>query len=195
MSDHEVKRGNWRCPACQTELPPGARECIRCDAVVLYDHWQVYTGRAGFIRDGRMALLFTYPLWIAACWSTYACVLFLPSVAALILFGIRANAERLFRAGCLLLITWLPYPLLWYLERLHVNQEVLGMIGAGVFFVTGLYSLSYLVNAYHHPLTSIPPWCCQLCGYPLYALTEPRCPECGKSFDPTTIPAEPPVVS
>ena len=27
------------------------------------------------------------------------------------------------------------------------------------------------------------PWECQSCGYPLYGLTEPRCPECGTSFD------------
>src|SRR3954464_7844824 len=29
---------------------------------------------------------------------------------------------------------------------------------------------------------------CEQCGYDLRALTEPRCPECGKPFDPTAAP-------
>lgn len=31
------------------------------------------------------------------------------------------------------------------------------------------------------------PWQCQQCGYPLFGLSEPRCPECGQTFDPATM--------
>lgn len=33
--------------------------------------------------------------------------------------------------------------------------------------------------------------CCQTCGYSLRGLTEPRCPECGMQFDPSTEPFPP----
>jgi hypothetical protein len=32
---------------------------------------------------------------------------------------------------------------------------------------------------------------CQQCGYLLYGLIEPRCPECGTPFDPMAVPAMP----
>ncbi len=31
------------------------------------------------------------------------------------------------------------------------------------------------------------PWECLECGYLLYGLTEPRCPECGRVFDPAVL--------
>lgn len=31
------------------------------------------------------------------------------------------------------------------------------------------------------------PWGCDQCGYLLYGLTEPRCPECGTPFDPSRL--------
>jgi len=34
------------------------------------------------------------------------------------------------------------------------------------------------------------PGCCEECGYPLSALTEPRCPECGTPFDPEWVADE-----
>ena len=33
-----------------------------------------------------------------------------------------------------------------------------------------------------------PPGHCQQCGYNLTGLPEPRCPECGTEFDPSTVP-------
>lgn len=32
---------------------------------------------------------------------------------------------------------------------------------------------------------------CRRCGYLLYGLPDPRCPECGTPFDPRTVPAKP----
>jgi hypothetical protein len=32
---------------------------------------------------------------------------------------------------------------------------------------------------------ALPPGHCVICGYNLFGLTEPRCPECGRPFDPT----------
>lgn len=37
-----------------------------------------------------------------------------------------------------------------------------------------------------------PAWLCKDCGYPLYGLTGPRCPECGRRFDPEAVPKAPP---
>jgi len=30
-------------------------------------------------------------------------------------------------------------------------------------------------------------WQCQDCGYPLVGLEKPRCPECGRAFDPRSV--------
>jgi len=34
------------------------------------------------------------------------------------------------------------------------------------------------------------PWACASCGYLLYGLVEPRCPECGQPFDPAGVPID-----
>jgi hypothetical protein len=35
---------------------------------------------------------------------------------------------------------------------------------------------------------------CAACGYPLFGLPGPRCPECGRAFDPSEVPDAPPVI-
>jgi hypothetical protein len=39
------------------------------------------------------------------------------------------------------------------------------------------------------------PWTCSRCGYLLYGLVEPRCPECGQAFDPAEFAGLPPPAS
>lgn len=37
----------------------------------------------------------------------------------------------------------------------------------------------------------LPKWLCLGCGYPLFGLTQPICPECGKAFNLDDVPAMP----
>lgn len=61
-----------------------------------------------------------------------------------------------------------------------------------------------IMGAGHTVLSSLPTWCvlqrilvpadpsrCENCGYLLYGLTQPRCPECGRSFDPALMTQTP----
>ena len=59
----------------------------------------------------------------------------------------------------------------------------LGMIYTAALFlpVVGLFR--------NHFGKSSPAWLCSQCDYPLFNLTEPICPECGKPFDPNKVPA------
>lgn len=41
----------------------------------------------------------------------------------------------------------------------------------------------------------VEPWTCIGCGYLLYGLPEPRCPECGRPFDPAAFAGLPPPAS
>jgi hypothetical protein len=53
-------------------------------------------------------------------------------------------------------------------------------MGAVFLFVT----LPYALWARSHAPPCYHPWQCARCGYLLYGLSEPRCPECGSPFDP-----------
>lgn len=60
-----------------------------------------------------------------------------------------------------------------------------------VLFVAGVYCavmtpISILIYRRHQRQGW--PWECARCGYLLFGLTEPRCPECGLGFDPASIP-------
>jgi hypothetical protein len=56
------------------------------------------------------------------------------------------------------------------------------------FFWMGLlYSAfaAWLTRKTYRTLVAYKPWQCQHCGYVLFGLSEPRCPECGRPFSPT----------
>lgn len=62
---------------------------------------------------------------------------------------------------------------------LYLLTFTFGILGGGSILL--LCSIAYLRNRYW-PL--VPAGHCRVCGYDLYGLPEPRCPECGTPFDP-----------
>jgi hypothetical protein len=62
----------------------------------------------------------------------------------------------------------------------HQAGEPLTLIGA--LYVFGMLPVSVL--AWQNPPREVDPAVCVRCGYSLFGLHEPRCPECGTPFDP-----------
>jgi hypothetical protein len=48
-------------------------------------------------------------------------------------------------------------------------------------------TLAAVIWAWRHAPVIRLPWECERCGYLLYGLTAPRCPECGTAFDPAKL--------
>jgi hypothetical protein len=66
----------------------------------------------------------------------------------------------------------------WDAVGFHLASESFSLISAG------WVGLAILLYAGRHILRSPPtPGTCRRCGYDLRGLPEPRCPECGTSFD------------
>ncbi|MBX2851469.1 MAG: hypothetical protein KTR15_06975 [Phycisphaeraceae bacterium] len=59
--------------------------------------------------------------------------------------------------------------------------------GIGIFFSAAFAYPIYQAFRYDFANTT-PPWLCQDCAYPLLGVQVPTCPECGKPFDPETVP-------
>lgn len=79
---------------------------------------------------------------------------------------------------------------------IYLALSIVGMAFQGTYELAGLglfYSAVLflpLVRLFKNDFNKAPPaWLCHDCGYPLYGLTEPKCPECGKAFDPDRVPA------
>jgi hypothetical protein len=96
----------------------------------------------------------------------------------------------------------------WYSLRLLV---LVGIMNAGIctLFFLLVVTLDWQPHDAHQPfaimgclftLATLPvvvraaratpkvsPWACKQCGYLLYGLTEPRCPECGCAFEPALL--------
>jgi hypothetical protein len=59
--------------------------------------------------------------------------------------------------------------------------------GLGLFFSAAFAYPIYQAFRYDFA-KSTPAWLCQHCAYPLLGVDKPICPECGKPFDPATVP-------
>lgn len=58
-----------------------------------------------------------------------------------------------------------------------------GVLGTG--FVIAMFVLSN--RSFATAPKRFQDWNCQQCGYPIYGLTTPRCPECGNAIDPAML--------
>jgi hypothetical protein len=73
----------------------------------------------------------------------------------------------------------------WSPSQAHVPFLILGII-----YVVALVPVH--IWAWHMRPRYRSPWECQVCGYTLYGLHDPRCPECGTAFDPGRLAGLPP---
>lgn len=89
-------------------------------------------------------------------------------------------------ANCAIcLLFWmLVLTLDWSPQDAHVPFAVMGLAYT-------LATLPLAIRATRRAPASVSPWICVRCGYLLYGLSEPRCPECGTPFDPALVPPSP----
>lgn len=73
----------------------------------------------------------------------------------------------------------------WSPDRAVRPFEVMGTV-----FTAAVGAATWF--ALRHPPRFVEPWTCIGCGYLLYGLTEARCPECGRPFEPAMFDGRPP---
>ncbi len=145
-------------------------------------------------------------LWgLTAAWIGWA------SCAAALWLIVFVHVESVLVTGSVIAVSGL---IAAYLGRRakYVPLQLLGFANFGVclLFFALVYLLSWNPDEAKDPftvmgamyvLTTFPcvlmatinaprvvdPWVCATCGYLLYGLTEPRCPECGAPFDPSLL--------
>jgi hypothetical protein len=86
------------------------------------------------------------------------------------LIGLAYCAMCIFLIALVNILDWSP-------ERAVHPFEAMGLV-----FDCAIAAATFYVLRHPPPITE--PWTCAGCGYLLYGLPEPRCPECGRAFDP-----------
>jgi hypothetical protein len=175
------------CPGCQTELIAGARFCHQCGRRLRPD------------SSGRLARLLRLAMVAAAIDGIVAWLLLFVEVESVLVTG-----PILCVLGAILVLGSLPIRFRqgWILGAIHcgicgllvilVNTLNWGpghakipFINIGAIYLVGTLPLARFV--YRSVPVEHDPNRCIKCGYLLYGLAEPRCPECGTVFDPTTV--------
>lgn len=90
-----------------------------------------------------------------------------------ILLGAADCAICLLFFGLVLLLNWSP-------GDAHLPFAIMGFL-----YTAG--TLPLVFRSTRRARATYDPWKCARCGYLLYGLTEPRCPECGTPFDPSLL--------
>jgi hypothetical protein len=90
-----------------------------------------------------------------------------------ILLGAADCAICLLFFGLVLTLNWSP-------REAHLPFAIMGIV-----YTVG--TLPAVVWSTWHAPTTGNPWECARCGYLLYGLREPRCPECGTPFSPSLL--------
>ena len=75
------------------------------------------------------------------------------------------------------LVQWLS----WSPRQADLPFTIMGLL----YTLASLYIL--ILSTRRAPIERVNPWQCSGCGYLLYGLQDPRCPECGTSFNPSLL--------
>jgi hypothetical protein len=94
---------------------------------------------------------------------------------------VSAGALGVLHMGVCVLFFSLVVALRWGPNAARIPFMVMSILYAALTLYPALFAIM------HPPRVHVPGTCVQ-CGYILYGLPEPRCPECGKPFDPATVP-------
>ncbi len=99
----------------------------------------------------------------------------------LVVLGYLRQYRWAFRLGVAhIAVTWLFFGLVNLLEW-SPRQAVLPFTIIGLAYLAFVTPLTWLAWRQRPPVFE--PWQCQACGYPLFGLAHPNCPECGRPFD------------
>jgi ribosomal protein L40E len=182
------------CPRCQAELVAGARFCHQCGR-------RVQSG-----ASGAFGVIVRIAIAAAAVDGLIAWLLLFVKVESVLFTGpilfflgiiliLGSRPVRFWRGGILGVLHCGIFVLLVMLVNLFHwspdNAKVPFIIMGGMYL---LGTLPLGVFAYRNVPASYDPSRCSRCGYLLYGLTEPRCPECGTPCDLSSVGGPPAVV-
>lgn len=176
------------CPLCRCELPPGSRFCLRCGVPLSGEAPRPQAGSAR--RTTRLLLVAAYLVYVVAwlsCWASAeaAAVIGLVGVGASLVLIILSIIERYawgWRLGAANCGLYLLLFMLVVIARLGPEEAQIPFLSIGGAYLAAV--APFTVRAWRHGPEKQHPMMCVKCGYLLYGLTQPRCPECGTSFDP-----------
>jgi len=175
------------CPACRSELSPGYAVCFGCGAIlvegqrnltgrprqVLLTRWLVLAGWLAMAMGPAYAMLPSE--WGAALLGTLVAGLGLGAALA----GLVAQCPVAFVIGIVqALLGVLCGLVVLGCEDGTINEA----LGASIVALVTLVTAPAAIRFWQRPLKPADPWRCRRCGYSLYGLTTPRCPECGTAF-------------
>lgn len=176
------------CPFCKTPLVEDSKFCHACGAPLTGQQPQI-VGKSK-VAAIRASMLLACIAWVLGWLGTLADAEAMTGLGGIstilglvmIFIGLAARYRRAVLVGIVhcamfgLLVAligvtgWSPseaqYPFLWI----------------GAVYVGTIIPLS--VHAWRGAPPTHHPFECRKCGYLLYGLTEPRCPECGTPFEP-----------
>jgi hypothetical protein len=177
----------WCCLRCGATLQPGSRFCHMCgEKLTGVLRPRLFTALRVLLALGWVACLIG---WLLIFLDTETVVGSGPVIllVGLVLMIVGAVQRRLLSAligaghcGVCLLFFTLVAVFDWSPSGAHVPFLIMGIL-----YVVAITPLTVL--AWRKPPHARPPWECQVCGYLLYGLSEPRCPECGTEFDPSRL--------
>lgn len=194
-----------QCRYCRSELLPQADTCLVCGACPGARGLGV-AGRPGWILLGRWLGVIDVFLWLVLLltvtvqdWASFSAVLvwFVLYGLILTLIGAAGYSPRIAWVGiCNMLIPAVALFLGLILDKIGPDSPSKTSVISVVLFyalVSTLMLLWLVYRAWHRPLTLRNPWHCDHCGYLLYGLPQPRCPECGQPFHPSELHRRRPV--
>lgn len=120
-----------------------------------------------------------------------ALTLLVPTVAGLLLKRAGNAAQSpptitLGNANLIAALVVIAMPLLldgWFMSLLFDPGPVPSFAAAILPGMVAAATLPFAFRVWKHPLDERDPYICRQCGYLLYGLKDPRCPECGTPFD------------
>lgn len=178
----------WICPRCQAALSPGSRFCPNCGLTL-----KSLTSFPRVLIAQRLLLVLSWLTCLVAWLLIFLTaetvlgsgpILFCLGLAIIVLGMILKHpiSALIGVAHCLMCVIFLGLVNLldWSPHQAQVPFLIMGALYMIGMVFPGFVALRKLPK-------SRSPWECQTCGYLLYGLSQPRCPECGTGFDPNLL--------
>ena len=144
-----------------------------------------------WVLTSWVAILFVCPLAVWQPLAGLALSVVVPAIMSLLLRRVGGAAQSrtaitLSNVYPVAAVAVLAVPLLlgdWFMDVLFDSSSVPPLAGAILPGLVAAATCPFAFRAWVHPIDDTDPFVCRQCGYLLYGLTDPRCPECGTSFE------------